>query len=53
MVVGDEGSFGNISILAHLEDFRKRIVRALLAIAGGALVGFVLIDRIVMAPATL
>src|SRR6266516_2025777 len=47
MVVGDEGSFGNISILAHLEDFRKRIVRALLAIAGGALVGFVLIDRIV------
>src|SRR5437899_505859 len=46
-VVGDEGLFGNISILAHLEDFRKRIVRALLAIAGGALVGFILIDRIV------
>jgi sec-independent protein translocase protein TatC len=46
-MVGDEGLFGNISILEHLEDFRKRIVRALLAIAGGALVGFVLIDRIV------
>lgn len=46
-VVGDESLFGNISILEHLEDFRKRIVRALLAIAGGALVGFVLIDRIV------
>ena len=46
-IVGDEGLFGNISILEHLESFRKRIVRALLAIAGGALVGFVLIDRIV------
>jgi len=46
-IVGDQGLFGNISILEHLEDFRKRIVRALLAIAGGALVGFLLIDRIV------
>src|SRR5207245_738321 len=46
-IVGDEGIFGNISILEHLEEFRKRIVRALLAIAGGALVGFVLIERIV------
>src|SRR2546423_11747252 len=46
-IVGDEGLFGDISILEHLEEFRKRIVRALLAVAGGALVGFVLIDRIV------
>src|SRR6266850_810902 len=46
-IVGDNGLFGNISILEHLEDLRKRIVRALLAIAVGALVGFVLIDRIV------
>ena len=46
-IVGDEGLFGNISILDHLEQFRKRLVRALLAIAVGALVGFVFIDRIV------
>jgi sec-independent protein translocase protein TatC len=46
-IVGDEGLFGNISILEHLEHFRKRLVRALLAIAVGALVGFILIDRIV------
>jgi len=46
-ILGDNGLFGNISVLERLEDFRKRIVRALLAVAGGALVGFVLIDRIV------
>jgi sec-independent protein translocase protein TatC len=46
-IVGDDGLFGNVSILERLDDFRKRIVRALLAVAGGALVGFVLIDRIV------
>src|SRR5229473_6224893 len=46
-IVGDSGLFGNISILERLEDFRKRIVRALLAVAVGALVGFALIDRIV------
>src|SRR5205085_3546214 len=39
--------FGDISILERLEDFRKRIVRALLAVAAGALVGFALIDRVV------
>jgi len=38
---------GDVSILERLDDFRKRIVRALLAVAGGALVGFALIDRIV------
>jgi sec-independent protein translocase protein TatC len=46
-IVGEEGLFGNISILEHLEQFRKRLVRALLAVAVGALVGFVLIDRLV------
>jgi sec-independent protein translocase protein TatC len=46
-IVGENGIFGNISILERLEDFRKRIVRALLAVAVGALVGFALIDRIV------
>src|SRR5215470_520798 len=46
-IVGDEGLFGDISILERLDDFRKRIVRALLAVAGGALVGFALIDRLV------
>src|SRR5690242_20178130 len=46
-IVGEDGLFGDISILDRLDDFRKRIVRALLAVAGGALVGFVLIDRIV------
>ena len=46
-IVGDDGLFGDISILDRLDDFRKRIVRALLAVAGGALVGFALINRIV------
>ena len=46
-IVGDTGLFGDISVLERLDDFRKRIVRALLAVAGGALVGFVFIDRIV------
>ncbi len=46
-IVGEDGLFKNISILERLEDFRKRIVRALLAVALGALVGFALIDRIV------
>jgi len=46
-IVGDTGLFGDISILDRLDDFRKRIVRALLAVAGGALVGFAFIDRIV------
>jgi sec-independent protein translocase protein TatC len=46
-LIGDHGLFGDVSILERLEDFRKRIVRALLAVAGGALVGFALIDRLV------
>lgn len=46
-MVGDTGLFEDISILERLDDFRKRIVRALLAVAGGALVGFVFIDSIV------
>src|SRR5580765_3810937 len=46
-MVGDTGLFEDISILERLDDFRKRIVRALLAVAAGALVGFVFIDSIV------
>jgi sec-independent protein translocase protein TatC len=46
-IVGDEGLIGDVSVLERLDDFRKRIVRALLAVACGALVGFALIDRIV------
>jgi sec-independent protein translocase protein TatC len=46
-VLGESGLFDDISILERLDDFRKRIVRALLAVAGGALVGFALIDRLV------
>ena len=46
-IVGEGGLLGDLSILERLDDFRKRIVRALLAVAIGALVGFLLIDRIV------
>ena len=46
-IVGDNGLFGDVSILERLDDFRKRIVRALLAVAVGALVGFAFIDRVV------
>ena len=46
-IVGEGGLLGNISILEHLEEFRKRIVRALLAVAVGALVGFIFIDRLI------
>jgi len=45
---------GNMSLLEHLEEFRKRIVRAALGVAVGTLVAFVFIDRIVafvLAPA--
>jgi sec-independent protein translocase protein TatC len=46
-IVGENGIFGNVSILERLDEFRKRIVRALLAVALGALVGFALIDRLI------
>src|SRR5262245_3331231 len=46
-IIGEDGLLGDVSILERLDEFRKRIVRALLAIAAGALVGFALIDRIV------
>ena len=45
---------GKMSFLEHLDELRKRIVRACLAIAGGVLVGFFFIDKIfkfLMAPA--
>jgi sec-independent protein translocase protein TatC len=38
---------GGMSILEHLEEFRKRLIRACLAVAVGALVAFLFIDRIV------
>jgi sec-independent protein translocase protein TatC len=41
-----EGLLGDVSILERLDDFRKRIVRSLLAVALGALVGFTIIDRL-------
>src|SRR5215471_6242417 len=46
-ILGDNGLWGDVSILERLDEFRKRIVRALLAVAAGALVGFALIDRLV------
>jgi sec-independent protein translocase protein TatC len=50
----DESPGGKMSFLEHLDELRKRIVRACLAIAGGVLVGFFFIDKIfnfLMAPA--
>ena len=46
-LVGEGGLLGDVSILDRLDEFRKRIVRALLAVAGGALLGFIFIDRLV------
>jgi len=40
-------AFGDVSILDRLDDFRKRLVRSLVAVAVGALVGFLLIDQLV------
>jgi sec-independent protein translocase protein TatC len=39
--------FGRASVLDHLEELRKRLVRACLAVAVGMLVSFFFIDRIV------
>ena len=38
---------GGLSFLGHLDELRKRLVRACIAIAAGALVAFFFIDRIV------
>jgi sec-independent protein translocase protein TatC len=38
---------GGMSLLDHLEELRKRLIRACLATAAGALVSFLFIDRIV------
>ena len=43
----DEASGGRMSFLDHLDELRKRIVRACLAIAVGVVVGFAFINRIV------
>ena len=42
----EEAPGGQMSFLEHLDELRKRIVHALLAVAGGVLVGFFFIDRI-------
>ena len=50
----DELPGGKMSFLEHLDELRKRIVRACLAIAGGVIVGFFFIDKIfkfLLAPA--
>jgi sec-independent protein translocase protein TatC len=50
----DELPGGKMSFLEHLDELRKRIVRACLSIAGGVLIGFFFIDKIfnfLMAPA--
>ena len=39
--------FANISVLERLDDFRKRIVRSLIAIAVGVLIGFSFINQVV------
>ena len=36
-----------VSVLAHLDEFRKRLVRSCLAVAVGVLVGFAFINRVV------
>ena len=43
----DRPSRSTMSLLEHLEELRKRIVRACIAIAAGVAVSFVYIDRIV------
>jgi sec-independent protein translocase protein TatC len=44
----DDWSFGSgLSLLDHLEELRKRILRACLAVAVGAVVAFAFIERIV------
>jgi sec-independent protein translocase protein TatC len=40
------GALGDVSILERLDDFRKRLVRSALAVAVGALIGFLLIDQL-------
>jgi sec-independent protein translocase protein TatC len=50
----DESPGGKMSFLEHLDELRKRIVRACLAIAGGVIVGFFFIQKIfdfLLAPA--
>jgi sec-independent protein translocase protein TatC len=46
-IVGEGGIFSNVSILERLEDFRKRVVRSLIAVAVGALIGFAFIERVI------
>ena len=41
-----EGLFANINILEHLDNFRKRIVRSLIAVCIGVLIGFAAINPV-------
>jgi len=43
----DDAAGGKMSFLEHLDELRKRIVRSLLAIAVGIVVGFAFINRVV------
>jgi len=51
-LAGDSGPLknllGDVSVLERLDDFRKRIVRALVAVAVGALVAFMVIERLMV-----
>src|SRR5262245_47124353 len=38
--------FGGMSFLEHLDEFRKRLIRSAIALAAGAAVAFLFIDRI-------
>jgi sec-independent protein translocase protein TatC len=42
-----EGRFAGFSVLEFLEEFRKRVLRACLAVAVGVLITFTFIDRVV------
>lgn len=42
----DEGASAKMSFLEHLDELRKRIINACIAVAVGMLVGFLFIDRV-------
>jgi sec-independent protein translocase protein TatC len=46
-IIGEGGLLGDVSILERLDELRKRVVRALIAVAVGALIGFAFIDRLI------
>lgn len=42
-----EGLIGGLSLLEHLEEFRKRVIRSAIAVAVGMVIAFFFIDRII------